>query len=61
MSMLSRWLKAKQDADERRIPTKRPHLASECETVPECERWRRQIIKEIGDKIVLIQNGINSY
>jgi len=36
---------------------KRPHLASECEDLNACEKWRKQIIKEVSDEVTLIQNG----
>ena len=54
--MLNRFWKAK--ADEGKAPvTKRPHLASECQDLAEAERWRGQIIREIGRKVAEVQNG----
>ena len=38
-------------------PERRPYLATECETVRESERWRRQIVGEIAKGISQIQNG----
>lgn len=56
-AMLNRFLKAKED--EAKGPVKkRPYLASECEDLGECEKWRGQIIREIGRKVAEIQNGI---
>jgi pre-mRNA-splicing factor ISY1 len=55
-AMLNRFWKAK--SDEARGPTsKRPHLASECNDLPEAERWRGQIVREIGRKVAEVQNG----
>ena len=55
--MLNRFWKAK--ADEGKAPiTKRPHLATECNDLAEAERWRAQIIREIGRKVAEVQNGI---
>ena len=36
---------------------RRPHLASECKSLPDAERWRRMIIGEISRKISEIQNA----
>ena len=54
--MLNRFLAAKKD--EQRAPTKkRPYLATECVDLHEADRWRQQIIKEIGRKVMEIQNA----
>jgi len=36
---------------------RRPYLASECNDLKECERWRREILREISKKVTQIQNG----
>eukprot|EP01135_Chromosphaera_perkinsii_P000340 Nk52_evm1s75 gene=Nk52_evmTU1s75 len=36
---------------------RRPYLASECTNLPDCEKWRSQIIREIAKKISQIQNA----
>lgn len=36
---------------------KRPFLASECESLPDGEKWRRELVKEITKKISAIQNA----
>lgn len=36
---------------------KRPKIASECNTVKECEYWRRDIIRGIAKKVAEIQNA----
>ncbi|KNC76444.1 hypothetical protein SARC_11057 [Sphaeroforma arctica JP610] len=35
----------------------RPYLATECHDGTECEKWRRQILKEISKKVSQIQNS----
>lgn len=32
-------------------------MASQCESLKEAERWRRQIVREIAKKVADIQNG----
>jgi len=55
-AMLNRFIQAKRDAlaPERQ---RRPDVVSEVQTVGECERWRTQIVREIGKKVAQIQNG----
>ena len=36
---------------------RRPYLASECKSLPDAERWRREILREITKKVAEIQNG----
>ena len=50
MSMLARWLRARSGEEEKKLE-RRPHLASLCETLPECEKWRQQILREITKKV----------
>lgn len=53
--MLNRYLAGKQE--EKRGPkAKRPYLASECRDLVEADKWRSQIIREIGKKVMEIQN-----
>ncbi|KAK9768094.1 NineTeen Complex (NTC) component [Basidiobolus ranarum] len=41
---------------------RRPYLATECRSLPEAEKWRRQIINEISRKVSQIQNsGLSDY
>jgi len=54
-AMLNRFVSAKSAAN-REDKSQRPYLASECDNVPDCERYRNQIIKEISKKVSLIQN-----
>ena len=46
-SMLNRYLAGKQD--EKRAPKqKRPYLASECHDLNDADKWRQQVLREIG-------------
>lgn len=55
MSMLNRWTAMKFGGWG---PGKRPTDPNETETISDGERWRRQIVRELGEKISIIQNGI---
>ena len=55
-AMLNRLITAKKDATLG-VKQKRPFLATEVESLPEAERWRAQIIKEITRSVSSIQNG----
>mmetsp|Transcript_21091 Transcript_21091/g.42813 ORF Transcript_21091/g.42813 Transcript_21091/m.42813 type:complete len:263 (+) Transcript_21091:83-871(+) len=55
MSMLNRWLRV-QSGEEFKKEERRPYLASQCESLPEAEKWRRQIVTEISKKVSEIQN-----
>jgi pre-mRNA-splicing factor ISY1 len=56
--MLNRWTAMKESmangSDKRE--ERRPFLASMCKTLPEAERWRRDIVREITKKVSEIQN-----
>lgn len=54
-SMLSRFLAAKND-EKKKPKEKRPFLASECRDLADADKWRQQIIREIGRKVMDIQN-----
>lgn len=54
--MLNRFLQAK--VDEQRGPkARRPYLATECTDLNEADKWRQQILREIGRKVMEIQNA----
>lgn len=55
-SMLNRFLTAKQN-EARGERQKRPYLASECHDLGEADKWRQQILREIGKKVMEIQNA----
>lgn len=53
--MLNRFITMK--AEEKKKPKeRRPFLASECRDLAEADRWRQQIMREIGRKVAEIQN-----
>ncbi len=55
-SMLNRFLAAK--SEEARGPkARRPYLATECSDLNEADKWRQQILREIGKKVMEIQNA----
>ncbi|KAG0579358.1 hypothetical protein M758_4G094000 [Ceratodon purpureus] len=54
-SMLSRFLAAKND-EKKKPKEKRPFLASECRDLADADKWRNQILREIGRKVMDIQN-----
>lgn len=58
---LARWRAAQvQEAGVQK--ERRPYLASECNDLPQAEKWRLQIVREIAKKVAQIQNGkINQY
>lgn len=39
---------------------KRPRMASACQSLRECERWRGEILREISRKVSKIQDGESS-
>lgn len=53
--MLSRFLAAKNE-EKKKPKEKRPFLASECRDLADADKWRQQIIREIGRKVMDIQN-----
>nr|CAG4641873.1 EOG090X09UC [Eurycercus lamellatus] len=60
MTTLARW----RASQEGKLGGKdrRPYLASECKDLKECERWRREILREISKKVTQIQNaGLGEY
>lgn len=56
MSTLSRWRQAQAEGDFKR-PKKRPYLAELCEDLTDAEKWRKEIIGEISNLVLLIQNA----
>jgi len=53
-SMLSRF-RATQDAEAGLGPQKRPNIASECTNLQHCEKWRRELVHDIANKVQKIQ------
>lgn len=54
-AMLNRWVSMKRMLAN--PVEKRPALASQCDSLTDCEKWRGQIIKEISKKVQEIQNA----
>lgn len=55
-AMLNRFLAGKTDA--LKGPKKRrPYLATECRDLNEADKWRQEILREIGKKVMEIQNA----
>ncbi|VDK44973.1 unnamed protein product [Anisakis simplex] len=55
MTALARWRRMKEE-EEKGPVAKRPNDVSECTTLKDAERYRRQVTMEIAKKIALIQN-----
>ncbi|BET02503.1 Isy1-like splicing family [Nesidiocoris tenuis] len=56
MTTLARW-RAAQVGESETQKQRRPFLASECTELPQAEKWRMQIIREIARKVSQIQNA----
>lgn len=54
-SMLNRYI-ALQAEEKKKPKERRPYLASECRDLSEADKWRQQIMREIGRKVADIQN-----
>ncbi|ELU02475.1 hypothetical protein CAPTEDRAFT_169788 [Capitella teleta] len=55
MTTLARWRAA--HLDKVNLNARRPMLATMCESLGGCEKWRRQVIGEISRKVAQIQNA----
>ena len=55
--MLNRFLSSKLEKEGGGRGKKRPYLASECRDLNECDRWRSEILRDIGKKVMDIQNA----
>ena len=56
-AMMNKWVAMRDAGNAPKIKRdKRPHLASECSSLPDAERFRRQLLREISDLIAKIQN-----
>ncbi|CAI9766976.1 unnamed protein product [Fraxinus pennsylvanica] len=54
-SMLNRFITMKEE-EKKKPKERRPFLASECRDSAEADKWRQQIMREIGRKVAEIQN-----
>ncbi|VDD88225.1 unnamed protein product [Enterobius vermicularis] len=55
MTALARWRRMKEE-EEKGPVAKRPNDVSECTTLSDAERYRKEVTMEIAKKIALIQN-----
>lgn len=55
-SVLNRWFLF-QRGDLEKLGERRPKATSTVDNIADCEKWRYEIVKEIGDKVEQIQNG----
>lgn len=53
--MLNRYITLKSE-EKKKPKERRPYLASECRDLAEADKWRQQIMREIGRKVAEIQN-----
>lgn len=56
MTTLARWRAAHIEGGLKE-KERRPYLATECDDLHKCEKWRRQIIGEVSRKVAQIQNA----
>jgi len=56
-TMFSKWIKIKEKEDGGGGEISRPNLAQECDSVEECEKWRRGMIRDIIKKITVVKNA----
>jgi pre-mRNA-splicing factor ISY1 len=63
-NMLNKWTALKQESalenagkSQGRSGERRPYLASLCKVLPEAEKWRREVIRDLVKKISDIQNA----
>lgn len=56
MTTLARW-RAAQDGVGQAERKRRPFLATECDDLPQAEKWRNQVISEVARKVAQIQNA----
>ena len=54
MTTLARWRQTQTGELQKK---RRPYLASECDDLKECEKWRLEIIREISRKVTQVQNA----
>lgn len=54
-SMLNRFITMKE-SEKKKPKERRPYLASECRDLADADKWRQQIMREIGRKVAEIQN-----
>ncbi|KAJ1422473.1 Isy1-like splicing factor [Ochromonadaceae sp. CCMP2298] len=56
LSLFSKWDTFKKQSNAE-APGRRPFLASECESVQEAEKWRRELVRDVTKKISALSNA----
>ena len=57
-TMFSKWMRIKEKEDGGVAgEIRRPNLAADCESVEECEKWRRELIRDIIKRITAVKNA----
>jgi len=56
-TMYNKWQELKKSAHAEGVATRRPVIASQCESLGEAEKWRRELLQDMTKKIAMIQNG----
>jgi pre-mRNA-splicing factor ISY1 len=54
-AMLNKFLNSKKEAAQG-PKKKRPYLATECKDLNEADKWRQEVLREVGRKVLEIQN-----
>lgn len=57
MTTLARWHAMKMEEERGPKNERRPYLSTLCESIPACEKWRLQIIRDVAKKVSQIQNA----
>ena len=56
LTLFNKWQTFKKDFHSG-VSTQRPFIAQECESLPEAEKWRRELVRDITRKIASIHNA----
>lgn len=56
LTLFNKWHTFKKDFHAS-ASNRRPLLASECQSLPDAEKWRRDIVKDLTKKVAMIQNA----
>jgi pre-mRNA-splicing factor ISY1 len=61
-AMLNRWYRMKRSMNTADREEERPINVDKTSSIAECEKWRSEIVREIGDMVGEIQNaGLGEY
>eukprot|EP01111_Echinosteliopsis_oligospora_P005965 TRINITY_DN1977_c0_g1_i2.p1 TRINITY_DN1977_c0_g1~~TRINITY_DN1977_c0_g1_i2.p1 ORF type:complete len:250 (-),score=83.18 TRINITY_DN1977_c0_g1_i2:73-822(-) len=56
-SMLNRFRRMKEDEEKGGRNDRRPYIAADCNDLVQADKWRMQILREMGRKVTEIQNA----